>query len=181
MQFTDEELIVQYREGNEAAADSLINRYKSYVQYRARSMFLIGGTTDDLIQEGMIGLFYAIRSYRKEMDVPFSNYARLCISRKMYTAVEQSNRKKNRPLNSYVSLEEGPRAKSPEELLIDQENVLLLDEKLAETLSGFEKEVLDLHLEGLGYQEIAARMHKSPKQIDNALQRIKSKLRKVLN
>ena len=180
MQLTDEELIAGYKSGDETAADILITRYKSYVQYRARSMFLIGGTTDDLIQEGMIGLFYAIRSYREAQQVPFANYAKLCITRKMYTAIEQSNRKKNSPLNSYVSLEEGPQAKSPEDLLIDQENMGILEEAIEASLSELEREVLELHIGGLDYKEIASRLDKTPKQIDNALQRIKNKLRKIL-
>ena len=156
---------------------------------------LIGGDTDDLIQEGMIGLFKAIRDYREERETSFFHFAELCITRQIYSAIEASNRKKHAPLNSYVSFysevsEEGQplaeyleseRSDNPEQRMIDQENFELFLKKVRQSLSKMECEVLDDYLSGLNYQQIAEKMKKSPKAIDNALQRIKTKIRVFQN
>ena len=156
-------------------------------------MYLIGGDTEDLIQEGMIGLFKAIRDYREEKETSFFHFAELCINRQLYSAVEASNRKKHAPLNSYVSFysqngEEGKPlaetlptddADNPEQLVIDQENVRLFLERARDSLSPMERMVLDESLAGLNYLQIAKKLGKSPKSIDNALSRIKAKIRQM--
>ena len=189
----DEILIRRLREGESAIADYLMEKYKGLVKKKARAMFLMGGDTDDLIQEGMIGLFKAIRDYREERETSFFHFAELCITRQIYSAIEASNRKKHAPLNSYVSFysevsEEGQplaeyleseRSDNPEQRMIDQENFELFLKKVS--LSKMECEVLDDYLSGLNYQQIAEKMKKSPKAIDNALQRIKTKIRVFQN
>lgn len=188
---TDEQLIHELRSGDEKIMDYILDKYKPLVRKKANAMYLIGGETDDLIQEGMIGLFKAIRDYREERESSFFHFAEICITRQLYSAVEASNRKKHSPLNFYISfsategesgvaLEEILGADSlsnPEELVISQENQKLFLEKLRQKLSGFEQEVLDLYLSGMNYQQIAEQMDKSAKSIDNALQRIKGKIR----
>lgn len=188
---TDEQLIERLRAGDDRIMDYILDKYKALVRKKANAMYLIGGETDDLIQEGMIGLFKAIRSYDPAREASFFHFAQLCITRQLYSAVEASNRKKHAPLNSYISFyarsgEEGPplaetltagRAGNPEQMIIDQENVEQFWERLRENLSRMERQVLDEYLSGLNYQQIAVRMGKSPKSIDNALQRIKSKIR----
>ena len=189
----DEELIEQLRSGDERIMEFILAKYKPLVRKKANAMYLIGGDTDDLIQEGMIGLFKAIRDYNKEKESSFYHFAELCISRQIYTVVEASNRKKHAPLNSYVSLYSGTNEEgvvladsltagvmeNPEQMVIDQENLVLFMERLKERLSKMERQVLDLYLTGLNYQQIAEEMGKSPKAIDNALQRIKEKVRGV--
>ena len=189
----DEELIEKLRDGDEKIMDFILDKYKPLVRKKANAMYLIGGDTDDLIQEGMIGLFKAIRDYNKEKESTFYHFAELCISRQIYTVVEASNRKKHAPLNSYVSLYSGTNEdgvvladsltmgamENPEQMMIDQENLVLFMEQLKERLSKMERQVLDLYLAGLNYQQIAEEMEKSPKTIDNALQRIKTKIRGV--
>lgn len=189
----DEELIEQLRRGDEKIMDFILDKYKPLVRKKANAMYLIGGDTDDLIQEGMIGLFKAIRDYNSEKESSFYHFAELCISRQIYTVVEASNRKKHAPLNSYVSLYSGTNEEgvvladalttgemeNPEQQMIDQENLLSFMEKLKESLSKMERQVLELYLAGLNYQQIAEEMGKSPKSIDNALQRIKAKVRGV--
>ncbi|MBQ8278656.1 MAG: RNA polymerase sporulation sigma factor SigH [Roseburia sp.] len=188
---TDEELIEQLRLGDTKIMDFILDKYKPLVRKKANAMYLIGGDTDDLIQEGMIGLFKSIRDYNKEKESSFYHFAELCISRQIYTVVEASNRKKHAPLNSYVSLYSGTNeegvvladsltagaTENPEQLMIDQENLVLFLENLKERLSKMERQVLDLYLAGLNYQQIAEELHKSPKSIDNALQRIKLKVK----
>ena len=189
---TDEELIRQMRAGDKEIVDYLMVKYKNLVRKKANAFFLIGADNDDLIQEGMIGLFKAIRDYQEDKEVSFYHFAELCISRQMYTAMEASQRKKHAPLNSYVSLyeetnEEGKMPLSevlqsltdgnPEDLVIDRENVLAFQEKINERLRKMERQVLVLTLQGLDYQQIAEIMEKPAKSIDNALQRIKGKLR----
>lgn len=189
---TDEELIRQMRAGDKEIVDYLMVKYKNLVRKKANAFFLIGADNDDLIQEGMIGLFKAIRDYQEDKEVSFYHFAELCISRQMYTAMEASQRKKHAPLNSYVSLyeetnEEGKMPLSevlqsltdgnPEDLVIDRENVLAFQKKINERLSKMERQVLVLTLQGLDYQQIAEIMEKPAKSIDNALQRIKGKLR----
>lgn len=189
--FTDEQLIEKLRNGETKWMDYLLDKYKPLVRKKANAMYLIGGDTDDLIQEGMIGLFKAIRDYDAGKETGFSHFAQLCVTRQIYSAVEASNRKKHTPLNTYVSFysQTGEEGKSlaetlmsddlynPEELIIDQENVQSFWQKLKERLSSMERQVLDEYLSGRGYQQIAEKMGKSPKAIDNALQRIKGKIR----
>lgn len=194
---TDEQLIRMLREGNQEITDYIMNKYKNLVRKKAKAMFLIGGDSDDLIQEGMIGLFKAVRDYNSEKEASFYSFAELCISRQLYSAVQASNRLKHIPLNSYVSLyldvnhsseEETPllevlqtlTEKSPEEKFIDQENVSNLQNQLEENLSKFENEVLKLYITGLGYVQIAEILDKPAKSVDNALQRIKNKLSTIL-
>lgn len=188
---TDEQLIANLRAGDKNIMDYILNKYKPLVLSKTNAMYLIGGDTDDLIQEGMIGLFKAIRDYRADKESSFFHFAELCITRQLYSAVEASNRKKHVPLNTYVSFysqsgEEGmslaetlsgDMMDDPEQLIINQENLQLFWEKLRERLSGMERQVLDEYLSGLNYRQIAEKMGKSPKAIDNALSRIKSKIR----
>lgn len=190
---TDEELIakLQSERHNEKMMDYILDKYKPLVRKKANAVFLIGGDTDDLIQEGMIGLFKAIRDYDATKESAFFHFAEICITRQLYKVVEASNRKKHAPLNTYVSFyskagEEGHsladtlmsgEMDNPEQLMIDQENVMLFWEKLKKNLSRMERQVLDEYLSGLNYQQIADKMGKSPKAIDNALQRIKNKIR----
>ena len=189
----DEELIEQLRSGDEKIMDYILDKYKPLVRKKANAMYLIGGDTDDLIQEGMIGLFKAIRDYNQEKESSFYHFAELCIGRQIYTVVEASNRKKHAPLNSYVSLYSGTNEdgvvladsltssamENPEQMMIDQENLFLFMEKLKGCLSKMEREVLDYYLAGLNYVQIADQMGKSAKAIDNALQRIKAKIRET--
>ena len=186
--YSDEELIQRLRAGETGIADYLIEKYKYLVRRKARAMFLIGGDTDDLIQEGMIGLFKAVRDYHPGKEASFVTFAQMCIDRQIYSAVQSSNRQKHIPLNSYVSLnqeEEGSpiwelSVENPESIVIDQENARDLQQKFMGFLSPMERKVLDLYLRGEGYVEIARILNKSPKSIDNALQRIRSKIREAL-
>ena len=187
----DEELIQKLREGDERIMDYILEKYKPLVLRKANAMFLIGGDTDDLIQEGMIGLFKAIRDYRSDRETSFFHFAELCINRQLYSAVEASNRKKHVPLNTYVSFysqttEEGKslaetlltdQMDDPEQLVIEQENFTAFWEQLREQLSALERQVLDAYLEGKNYRQIAEELGKSPKTNDNALSRIKGKIR----
>lgn len=183
-EISDEELILRFKNGESEILDYLMEKYKDMVRKKARAMFLIGGDNDDLIQEGMIGLFKAIRDYRPEKESSFYHFAELCISRQMYTAIEASNRKKHAPLNSYVSLSEPESGgigelleTSPEQMMIDRENVAQIKERIKKSLSEMEKEVLAYYMQGMNYVQIAEIMEKPPKSIDNALQRIKNKLK----
>ena len=151
---SDEQLIVRLREGQPQVMDYLMEKYKNLVLKRANALYLIGGETQDLVQEGMIGLFKAVRDYRADKEVSFYHFAELCINRQMYTAVEASQRKKHTPLNTYIPLDAGQ-----------------------ERLSQMERQVLALYLEGMNYNQIAEHMGKTPKAVDNALQRIRSKIR----
>jgi len=185
----DEELIKQLRLGDERIMEFILDKYKPFVRKKANTMYLIGGETEDLIQEGMIGLFKAIRDYDEEKESSFYHFAELCINRQIYTVIEAYNRKKHAPLNTYVSLYSGTNedgvvladaltaqgAENPEQMMIEQENLLLFLENLKERLSKMERQVLEYYLAGLNYQQIAEQMVKSPKAIDNALQRIKIK------
>ena len=196
---TDEMLIQRLRDGERDITDYIMNKYKNLVRSKAKSMYILGADNDDLIQEGMIGLFKAIRDYDAGRDASFFTFADLCISRQMYTAVQASNRKKHLPLNSYISLHETSHEeengkegeefinflgidtqKDPEQLLIDKENVLSLEKKIEEELSAFEMQVLDLYLTGMTYTQIARVLGRDEKSTDNALQRIKTKIRKVI-
>jgi len=188
--FTDEQLIERLRSGETQIMEYILDKYKPLVRKKANAMYLIGGETDDLIQEGMIGLFKAIRDYDAGRETSFFHFAELCISRQLYNAVEASNRKKHAPLNSYVSFYAGSEEEgqslldslssgeigNPEDMIISQENAKQFWKQLRERLSGMEQQVLDEYLSGLNYKQIAQRMGKSPKAIDNALQRIKGKI-----
>ncbi len=195
---TDRELIVRLRAGDAGVTDYIMDKYKNLVRKEAKAMYLLGGDNDDLIQEGMIGLFKAIRDYDVEQEASFTGFAKLCISRQMNTAIKLSNRQKHIPLNSYVSLydtgdsqeeeKSSPlieqlqtvKDNNPEELFLDKEYVSTLEQELKGRLSDLEKKVLYLHLIGEDYQAIAKLLDKSPKSIDNALQRIKRKMSAIL-
>jgi len=186
--YTDEQLIARMREGDEEVAQYLLDKYKYLVRKKARAMYLVGGETDDLIQEGMLGLFKAVRDYREERDTSFSTFARLCIDRQLYNAIQSSNRQKHRPLNSYVSLSDEEfqmelrqlSEQNPEAIIIDQENAAGMEQRIKDSLSSFENEVLKMYLEGADYIHIAEQLEKSPKSIDNALQRIRSKVKSCI-
>lgn len=189
---TDEQLIEKLRSGENEITDYIMNKYKFLVKRKARAMYLLGGENDDLIQEGMIGLFKAIRDYDESQEASFYSFADLCISRQMYTAIEASQRQKHIPLNSYVSLyEEGDeqplidtietvKESDPEKLLLNKEYFQMVEEELSKSLSDLENRVLYLHLLGTDYQTIAKLLDKTPKSIDNALQRIKGKTEKII-
>jgi RNA polymerase sporulation-specific sigma factor len=183
--FPDEVLIERLRQGENDITDYILEKYKPLVRRCTNAMYLMGGETEDLIQEGMIGLFKAIRDYSAEHEVSFFAFAKLCINRQLYSAIEASNRKKHMPLNSYVSLSEQgeslvhPQAQDPEQLVIEQELMEEYKRRLAGMLSGMEQQVLDLYLEGKNYTQIAAQMGKTPKSIDNALQRIRHKIKQI--
>ena len=186
---SDEELIARLQDGETSIEDYLMEKYKGLVRQKARAMFLIGGDTDDLIQEGMIGLFKAVRDFQPNREASFATFARMCIDRQIYSAIQNSNRQKHQPLNSYVSLNQEDESspiwelcvENPEAIIIDQENTLDLQKKISDYLSSMENKVLDLYLKGVGYVEIGRILGKSPKSIDNALQRIRTKIREVLN
>jgi len=197
---SDEDIVSRIQSGDQPAMDYLLEKYKYLVRSKAKALFLIGGDKDDLIQEGMIGLYKAIRDYQSGKDNSFFNFADLCISRQIYSAIKASNRKKNIPLNTYISLYtpaygENSDAEdketlvdiihekyvsNPEELVIDQENTSMIEEELVRRLSGLEKQVLGLYMQDLKYIQIAEVLKKEPKTIDNALTRIKTKLNQVL-
>ena len=192
-QMTDEQLIEQMREGDSGIIDYLMEKYKNTVRKEANAMYLLGGENDDLIQEGMIGLFKAVQDYDPEQRTSFFSFAKLCITRQMYSAIEASRRKKHGPLNSYDSLYELGEDESklmdmmaaggesnPEELFVSREYVRILQNRLEESLSDLESRVLYLHLMGTDYKTIARLLDKSPKTVDNALQRIKNKTEKIL-
>lgn len=185
-QLSDEQLIERIHAGKNGCMDVLIERYKRQVRNQARTLYLIGGDSDDLIQEGMLGLFKAIRDYRPEKSDSFEAFAVLCISRQLYSAIQAAGRLKHAPLNSYVELSpelgehaEGLTEKSPEDLLIDQENIESLRTEILKVATPLEQEILQAYLNGQSYTEIAMRLNKEPKSIDNALQRIRRKLRKT--
>lgn len=192
----DEDIILDAKVGNERALEYIINKYKSFVRAKARTYFLIGADREDIIQEGMIGLFKAIRDYKGDKLSSFRAFAELCITRQIITAIKTATRQKHIPLNSYISLnkpifdEESDRTlmdiiseeciSDPEELVINREEFLGIESKMSEILSSLEWEVLTLYLEGKSYQEIAEELNRHVKSIDNALQRVKRKLEKYL-
>ena len=196
---TDENLIGRLRDGESQIMDFIMDKYKDMVKAKAGTMYILGADRDDLIQEGMIGLFKAIRDYDFGRDASFKTFADLCISRQMYSAIQASSRKKHTPLNGYISLYAKPygqeedtnasldqilestRDRDPEELIIDQENARIIEEFIETGLSEFEKQVLELHMTGMGYVEIAGILGKDEKSTDNALQRTKSKIRKFVD
>ena len=189
-ELTDEELITQLRAGKAEIADYIMEKYKPLVRKKSNAMYLIGGETEDLIQEGMIGLFKAVRDYNPEKEVSFFTFAEVCISRQLYSALEASNRKKHIPLNNYISFSNQEESDginlelmvteqtiSPEQLLIEQEGKKEFFDKLEGNLSAMERKVLYLYLEGNNYTQIAELMQKTPKSIDNSLQRIRAKVK----
>ena len=186
----DEELISRFKNGESEILDYLMEKYKNMVRKKARTMFLIGGENDDLIQEGMIGLFKAVRDYQPDRDAAFQTFASICVDRQIYNAIQSSNRQKHQPLNSYISLSEQDGeneehlgdnwGENPESIIIDQENVQDLEQEITATLSPMENQVLEYYLAGNGYGKIAQIMGKTPKSIDNALQRIRIKIREQL-
>ena len=191
---TDEELIERYKAGDTQAIDALIVRYKKLVKKNARALYLIGGEHDDLIQEGMIGLYKAVRNYDSQKNASFQPFANLCISRQIYTAIQSSRTRKNQPLNDYVSFDAADNedgelpgvflygehifesGRNPEELMISQENDKQMEEFLSKKLSRFEMEVLHVYLEEENYAKVAKQLGKSPKTVDNELQSIRKKL-----
>lgn len=195
---SDEQLILRLRDGESDITDYIMDKYKHLVKSKARAMFILGADGDDLIQEGMIGLFKAIRDYDIGRDASFFTFAELCISRQMYTAVQASGRKKHAPLNTYISLY-GDRDggseddsdmrlinalasaidKNPEEIMIDRENFEDLLEMIEKELSVFEMQVLELRLTGMNYIDIAKVLGRDEKSTDNALSRIKQKIKKT--
>ena len=195
---TDEQLLCDYKNGNQEIMDYLMVKYKSMVRKKVRAMYLLGGENEDLIQEGMIGLIKAVRDFDVTQKTSFSSFAELCVSRQMYSAIEASNRKKHLPLNSYVSLYEdseevgegrslplidtieSSKENDPEVLYFGKEYTEAFAEQLKELLSPLENHVLYLHLMGTDYRTIAELLGKSPKSVDNALQRIKTKAQKIL-
>ncbi len=195
---TDEELITAMHDGEAEVADYLCNKYKELVRRNAKSMYILGAEPEDLIQEGMIGLFKAVRDFDPGRDASFTTFANLCVSRQMYKAIQSAGRQKNIPLNTYISLYEGSEDENgdkispiseiladdspgPEQELIDRENLENLVRRIVEGLSDFENQVLDLHLTGMNYVQIAKVLGRDEKSTDNALQRIKSKIKKMVD
>ncbi len=192
----DEEIIALCHEGDAAAEEYMLNKYKNFVRSKARSYFLVGADHEDIVQEGMIGLYKAIRDYKPTRLSSFRAFAELCVTRQIITAIKTATRQKHIPLNSYVSLnkplydEESDRtlmdvimeghAANPEELIINREDLGDIHAKISEVLSPLEQEVLSSYLDGKSYQEIAEMLHRHSKSIDNALQRVKRKLEKYL-
>ncbi|SHJ31448.1 RNA polymerase sporulation sigma factor SigH [Lutispora thermophila] len=192
----DEELVLKAREGNKEALEYIINKYKNFVRAKARSYFLIGADREDIVQEGMIGLYKSIRDFKNDKLSSFRAFAELCITRQIITAIKTATRQKHIPLNSYISLnkpiydEESDRTlldiltatkiTDPEELIISREELCSIESKIGEILSDLELEVLMSYLQGKSYQEIAVDLDRHVKSIDNALQRVKRKLEKFL-
>ncbi|CAG7647514.1 RNA polymerase sigma-H factor [Paenibacillus solanacearum] len=192
----DEDIVDSVREGDSDALEYLINKYKNFVRAKARSYFLIGADREDIVQEGMIGLYKSIRDFRGDKLSSFKAFAELCITRQIITAIKTATRQKHIPLNSYVSLDKpiydedsdrtlldvicGSRVSDPEELIINQEEFSGLEDKMGEILSDLERRVLMLYLDGRSYQEIAVDLDRHVKSIDNALQRVKRKLERYL-
>jgi RNA polymerase sporulation-specific sigma factor len=191
----DEQLVGLINGGDGDAQDYLIDRYKNVVKIKTRQYFIIGADREDIVQEGMIGLYKAIRDYNETKKVAFYAFAELCVTRQMITAIKAATRQKHMPLNHYVSLNapvfdddsdtymdmlsEG-RVTSPEELLIGREDKLYIERHIEEELSVFECRVLSLYLQGKTYAEIAAAVSKDEKSVDNAIQRVRRKVDKIM-
>lgn len=195
--YNDQELVNLIRNGHDFALDFLMNKYKVLVERKAKSYYLIGASKDDVIQEGMIGLFKAIRDYNPNKEASFYSFADLCVTRQMISAVKASTRQKHMPLNSYISLnkpifeEDNDRTNmldvmptnkivDPEEVLIGEESRHIIEEQISIRLSKMEKEILNLYVDGHNYVEIAGMTGRTIKSIDNALQRIKKKVEQIL-
>lgn len=194
---TDEEIVLEAKENaNNIALDYLINKYRNFVRAKARSYFLIGADREDIIQEGMIGLYKAIRDFRNDKLSSFRAFAELCVTRQIITAIKTATRQKHIPLNSYVSLNKpiydedsdrtlldvlsGTKISDPEELVISREEFIDIESKMGQFLSELEWKVLMSYLDGKSYQEIAIDLERHVKSIDNALQRVKRKLERYL-
>ena len=186
--FSDEELIKMYQDGDQAILNFICEKYKPLVLKTSKKYFLVGGENEDLIQEGMIGLFSAIGDYDTSSEVTFFHFAQMCIDRQMIKAIEASNRKKHSPLNAYISLydedgqeveEPGFTADDPAEIIIEAEENMNLIDRLREILSPMETKVFDLYMQDFDYREIASRLDKSEKSIDNTLTRIKKKAKSL--
>jgi RNA polymerase sporulation-specific sigma factor len=196
-EMTDEEVVLEYHAGNDEALEYLMNKYKNFVRGKARSYFLIGADREDIVQEGMIGLFKAVRDFRSDKLSSFRAFAELCVTRQIITAIKTATRQKHIPLNSYVSLNKpiyeedsdrtlmdvlsGTRVSDPEDLIIGREEFGDIEEKMGEILSDLEWKVLMSYLDGRSYQEIAGDLNRHVKSIDNALQRVKRKLERYLD
>ena len=192
----DETIVEDAKNGDDVALNLLINKYRNFVRAKARSYFLIGADKEDIIQEGMIGLYKAIRDYRSDKLASFRAFAELCITRQIITAIKTATRQKHIPLNSYVSLNKpiydeesdrtlldvisGHKVTDPEELIICREELGYIESKIGEVLSDLEWKVLMLYLQGKSYQEMSADLDRHVKSIDNALQRVKRKLERHL-
>jgi len=195
-EMADEQIVDHARLGDRIAEEYLINKYKNFVRAKARSYFLIGADREDIIQEGMIGLYKAIRDFKSDKLASFRAFAELCITRQIITAIKTATRQKHIPLNSYVSLNKpiydeesdrtlldvlsGNRVTDPEELVISREEFVDIESKMGEFLSELEREVLNAYLDGKSYQEIAQELNRHVKSIDNALQRVKRKLERYI-
>ena len=193
---TDEEIALLAQQGDADASEYLLNKYKNFVRSKARSYFLVGADHEDIVQEGMIGLFKAFRDFRPDKLASFHAFAEICVTRQIITAIKTATRQKHIPLNSYVSLnkpiydEESDRTlldviseevpSDPEAMLIDREDLSFIEGRIGEMLSDLEKQVLVLYMEGKSYVEISQAMGRHVKSVDNALQRIKRKLQKYL-
>ncbi|MFA5577391.1 MAG: RNA polymerase sporulation sigma factor SigH [Tissierellaceae bacterium] len=193
----DEEIIKAANSGNEFALEYLIYKYKNYVKLKARSYYLIGADKEDIIQEGMIGLYKAIRDFDDGKETSFRAFAEVCITRQIITAIKTATRQKHIPLNSYISLNKpiyseesdrtlmdiisGGKICDPEEVMIGKEDLSTIEEKMGKSLSKLELEVFTSYIDGLSYQEIADDLDKHVKCIDNALQRVKKKMEKILD
>ena len=194
---SDEELLTLLRGGDQEAEWELYDRYKLLVRARARTFFLVGADHEDLVQEGMLGLYKAVCEFDSSKNASFRSFAELCITRQILTAIKTATRKKHQPLNTYVSLNQpvyepgstdrtlldilsGMGVSDPEEMLIGRENMEAVARDIQKKLSPLEKQVLGLYIEGLSYQQIGQLLHKPPKSIDNAIQRVKKKLEEHL-
>ena len=189
-ELSDEEIILLIRNGEEPALEYLLNKYKNLVRGKANTLFLIGGEREDLIQEGMIGLYSAIRDFDEEKNTSFYTFAELCTTRRMYTAISASMRQKNQPLNDYISFDgqenseiasdiKGTRNENPEELMIHRENMEFIEKRLRDILSPLERSVLSLYLENYNYEQMSRQLNRSVKAVDNAIQRIRKKLNQM--
>jgi RNA polymerase sporulation-specific sigma factor len=192
----DENVIELVHCGESEALDYLIQKYRNFVRAKARSYFLIGADREDIVQEGMIGLYKAIRDYKEDKLTSFKAFAELCITRQIITAIKTATRQKHIPLNSYISLDKpiydeesdrtlmdvltGAKILNPEELIINREKYVNIEGKITELLSDLERKVLALYLDGQSYQEISEELNRHVKSIDNALQRVKRKLERYL-
>ena len=193
--FSDEELVILAQQGDDRALDHLLGKYVVYVRSKSLSYYIVGADRDDIIQEGMIGLFKAVRDFSSERGVTFKTFADLCVTRQILTAVKNASRQKHAPLNFYVSLNkpvsdddgdstfgeliEHEKVLNPEEIIIKKESADILGSEMRKLLSPFESQVLSLYLQGHSYVSIGNMVGKDPKAVDNALHRIKKKFEKI--
>ncbi len=193
----EEEIVKKAKEGDAQCMEALIKRYKKFIQLKAKSYFLIGADKEDIYQEGLIGLYKAVRDYKSEKLSTFKGFAELCITRQIITAIKAATRQKHIPLNTYISLNkpvyddesdktlldimESLKMSDPEELFVDREQINEIEQHVLENLSKYEKIVLHYYVIGRSYQQIAYLLNRQPKSIDNAIQRIKRKLTKCLD